>query len=161
MSLQRDNKPKTVPSAKPHVAPTPRKTVRLACSSFQKLHRGYRFSARLLLLVRKPALKAVAPAPLRKLFALPLENPELLMGIRHAQHLHNSSSSASAKSVIAPCQKWNGDRDRRERAIRTIQSGVCEMTWCPHWDSNPDCDDFKSSASAGWAMGACLARLPM
>lgn len=27
--------------------------------------------------------------------------------------------------------------------------------WCPHWDSNPDCTDFKSAASAGWAMGAC------
>jgi hypothetical protein len=25
----------------------------------------------------------------------------------------------------------------------------------PQWDSNPHCDDFKSSASAGWAMGAC------
>lgn len=23
----------------------------------------------------------------------------------------------------------------------------------PHWDSNPDCIDFKSTASAGWAMG--------
>ena len=25
---------------------------------------------------------------------------------------------------------------------------------CPHWDSNPDCADFKSAASANWAMGA-------
>ena len=24
----------------------------------------------------------------------------------------------------------------------------------PHWDSNPDWTDFKSAASAGWAMGA-------
>ena len=25
---------------------------------------------------------------------------------------------------------------------------------CPHWDSNPDWTDFKSVASADWAMGA-------
>lgn|GEM_PF-7099545 len=29
----------------------------------------------------------------------------------------------------------------------------------PQWDSNPHWDDFKSSASADWAMGAYLFRL--
>ena len=25
---------------------------------------------------------------------------------------------------------------------------------CPQWDSNPHCADFKSAASANWAIGA-------
>ena len=27
-------------------------------------------------------------------------------------------------------------------------------TQCPHWDSNPEHKDFKSSVSANWTMGA-------
>jgi hypothetical protein len=30
---------------------------------------------------------------------------------------------------------------------------------CPRWGSNPHCADFKSAASAGWATGACAARV--
>ena len=29
---------------------------------------------------------------------------------------------------------------------------------CPHWDSNPEHKDFKSSVSANWTMGARLAK---
>src|SRR5215467_7441821 len=28
------------------------------------------------------------------------------------------------------------------------------VSWCWCWDSNPDCADFKSAASAGWATPA-------
>ena len=30
----------------------------------------------------------------------------------------------------------------------------CLSTQCPHWDSNPEHKDFKSSVSANWTMGA-------
>jgi integrase len=33
-------------------------------------------------------------------------------------------------------------------------SGFSQVDRCPHWDSNPDWADFKSAASANWAMGA-------
>lgn len=37
---------------------------------------------------------------------------------------------------------------------------VADHELCPHWDSNPDCDDFKSPASADWAMGALKTTVP-
>lgn len=36
--------------------------------------------------------------------------------------------------------------------ITTISTTLAKTT-SPHWDSNPDWIDFKSTASAGWAMG--------
>lgn len=35
-----------------------------------------------------------------------------------------------------------------------FQAFLPRATLCPHRDSNPDWNDFKSSASADWAMGA-------
>ena len=47
-------------------------------------------------------------------------------------------------------QERNGG-DRPITSIHAVQG-------CPHWDSNPDCADFKSAASANWAMGALQIR---
>lgn len=35
----------------------------------------------------------------------------------------------------------------------------CPFSWCPQWDSNPHLADFKSAASANWAMGARTTQL--
>jgi hypothetical protein len=51
---------------------------------------------------------------------------------------------------------------RPQRVAGVNDSSVCGdrhphlpvRTPCPHWDSNPDWTDFKSAASADWAMGA-------
>ena len=47
-------------------------------------------------------------------------------------------------------------RTTRSRATRTAVRGdrQAHILMCPQWDSNPHCADFKSAASANWAMGA-------
>ncbi|MDT5124656.1 MAG: hypothetical protein QOH54_300 [Mycobacterium sp.] len=70
----------------------------------------------------------------------------------------NRSRCGRASAIASKCGR-DVDVEPFGAGIARLSDGskcvlTCTFGWCPHWDSNPDLADFKSAASANWAMGA-------
>jgi hypothetical protein len=64
------------------------------------------------------------------------------------------SITLTVKKVWAKCGHGAIPNDFKEPNFRRNKGKLTPLPPCPGRDSNPDCDDFKSSASANWATGA-------
>ena len=76
-------------------------------------------------------------------------NPADMAFLRFAEGREAEKGDA-CKNLLAPSP---GNR-MLPPATGAKHANFGQLVKCPHRDLNPDCNDFKSSASADWAMGA-------